>query len=112
MADDTHGGIARIHASLVLSAVLCASAFGFELWRALSGNQLSWVYVFEWPILLAVAVHLWRLMLDQARGRPRSRSRLTGLWARRERAEVSSADVEALAAWNRYVADLDGEVKG
>ncbi len=47
----------------MLAELICASAFAFELSRALSGNALSWAYVFEWPILGAYAIYVWRKLL-------------------------------------------------
>jgi len=34
---------------------LCA----WQVTRALSGNSLSWAYVFEWPVFAAYAVYMW-----------------------------------------------------
>lgn len=93
--------LARAHAGLVLAVTVCSAGFGFELWRALSGNELSWAYVVEWPLLLVVAVHYWKLMVDHARGRSWSRPR--------SRREAVAVDEVALAAWNRYVAGLESE---
>lgn len=93
--------LVRIHAALVLAAVLCTAGFSFELWRALSGNELSWVYVFEWPILLVVAVRFWKLMANDARGVPR----------RRGQTDDPHRDEAALAEWNRYVDELDDKAE-
>lgn len=36
--------------------------------RAMSGNGLSWVYTFEWPLFAVYAVYMWwRLVHDAAR---------------------------------------------
>jgi hypothetical protein len=55
------GGPSAVRAHLTLAAglALCAAAFWFELHRALGGNELSWAYVFEWPLLGAFAVYMW-----------------------------------------------------
>jgi hypothetical protein len=92
---DLHRRRARIHSALVLALVVCPAGFGFELWRALSGNTLSWAYVFEWPIFLAVAVYLWRVMLRQADGEP--------VAPRRD--DAIAEDDADLVAWRRYVAE-------
>ena len=65
--------ILGIHLGLILAEALCVSAFALELHRALSGNTLSWAYVFEWPIFAAYAVYLWRKLLrDERHGVRRS----------------------------------------
>lgn len=58
----------RIHLGLVLAEVICVPAFIFEISRALGGNTLSWAYVFEWPILGAYAIYVWRKLLREERG--------------------------------------------
>ncbi len=49
----------KLHVTLVLGLALCAAAFWFELGRAEGGNELSWAYVFEWPLLGLFAVYMW-----------------------------------------------------
>jgi hypothetical protein len=49
----------RAHLTLTLGLALCAVAFWFEIGRAESGNELSWAYVFEWPLLAIFAVYMW-----------------------------------------------------
>ncbi len=56
--------------ALALAEALCASAFVVELTRAESGNTLSWAYVFEWPVLGAYAVYVWRKLRREAPGEP------------------------------------------
>jgi hypothetical protein len=55
----------RVHLGLALAELLCFSAFFFELRRALDGNELSWAYVFEWPIFGAYAIYMWRKLLNE-----------------------------------------------
>ena len=52
-----------VHLGLVIAEAICISAFVLEISRALSGNTLSWAYVFEWPILGGYAVFMWRKLL-------------------------------------------------
>jgi hypothetical protein len=43
-------------------AILLPAFTGLFLWqvnRALSGNELSWAYVFEWPFFAGYAVFMW-----------------------------------------------------
>lgn len=58
----------RIHTGLVLAEILCVSGFVVELLRAQSGNSLSWVYVFEWPLFGGYAIYMWRKLLKDVRG--------------------------------------------
>lgn len=53
------GSALRTHLTLAVGLALCAVAFWFELHRALGGNELSWAYVFEWPLLGGFAVYMW-----------------------------------------------------
>jgi hypothetical protein len=52
---------------LLFGLALCAVAFWFELGRAERGNELSWAYVFEWPLLAIFAVYMWWNVLDPER---------------------------------------------
>jgi hypothetical protein len=49
----------KTHLTLVIGLALCVAAFWFELSRAEGGNELSWAYVFEWPLLGVFAVYMW-----------------------------------------------------
>jgi hypothetical protein len=86
----------RLHAGLALATVLCTSAFVVELLRALGGNALSWAYVFEWPLLLAYGLYLWRRLVREERGEVPVRA-------------PTPRDAEedaAREAYNRYLAAL------
>ena len=64
--------------------------------RALSGNELSWVYAFEWPFFAGYAIYMWwKLLADDDASVPRGGARPE---TERER--------EELAAYNRYLAEL------
>lgn len=86
----------RIHLGLVLAEVICVPAFAFELYRALGGNELSWAYVVEWPLLGGYAVHMWRKMLREERGLSRPRPPHV--------AKSDATSDEQLARWNEYLA--------
>lgn len=44
----------------------CMAFCWWQVDRALSGNELSWAYVFEWPIFAGYAAYMWwRLIHDQ-----------------------------------------------
>jgi len=63
---------AKLHLTLAVALALCIGAFWFEVQRALGGNELSWAYVFEWPIFAVFAVYLWWTTLHQNRRRKRA----------------------------------------
>jgi hypothetical protein len=76
-----------VHVGLAIAEVICLSAFAIELSRALSGNTLSWAYVFEWPILGGYGVYMWR-NLGGADGSPSA---------------PSTIDDDALQTYNEYL---------
>ena len=82
---------------LLLAEAICVSAFILEIDRALSGNTLSWAYVFEWPIFAFYAVYMWRRLLrddeiiDSEKILPRA------------------SEIAALEAYNAYLKSLHGE---
>ena len=88
----------RLHLTLTAGLALCVAAFTIEIVRALGGNELSWLYVFEWPLFAAFGIYVWWSLLT---GRDRVRRP-----ARSTRA-ASGVDEEKLAAWSRYVGELE-----
>lgn len=64
-----HERILGIHVALIGTQVFCWSGFAFELDRAVSGNTLSWAYVFEWPIFSGYAIYMWRRLLREEIGK-------------------------------------------
>ena len=60
---------AKLHLTLVAAVSLCLAAFWFEVRRALGGNELSWAYVFEWPLFAVFAVYMWWTTLHGNRRR-------------------------------------------
>ena len=47
----------------------CIALCWWQVTRALSGNTLSWAYVFEWPIFAGYGVYMWwKLIHDHPRG--------------------------------------------
>jgi hypothetical protein len=84
----------RIHLGLLLAEAICVSAFIFELNRARSGNSLSWAYVFEWPILGAYAIYVWRKLLG-----PESNTASHA-------APPTPDELSALEEYNRYLSHV------
>ncbi len=83
----------RVHLGLALAELICVSAFVFELERALSGNELSWAYVFEWPIFGGYAIYMWRKLLDEQ----------PALQNEAVVTEPDEAQDLQLLAWNEYL---------
>ncbi len=55
----------RLHITLVVVFPACLLLGWWQLNVALSGNTLSWVYTFEWPMFAVYAVYMWwRLLHD------------------------------------------------
>lgn len=83
-----------IHMGLFAAEAICTSAFVVELLRALSGNTLSWAYVFEWPILGTYAVYMWRKLLKEEKSGETATP------------PAVAPDDPKLAAWNEYLAQV------
>jgi hypothetical protein len=88
----------KLHLTLAFGLAICLAAGGYELYRALGGNTLSWAYVFEWPLFGAFGVYLWWKLLHEDPSEP-SRPR-------KEPAAMTEEEAERLDAWNRYLAEL------
>lgn len=82
--------ILLVYIGFALAEVLCWTAFGFELHRALTGNRLSWAYVFEWPLFALYATYMARRMLREERVGPVPPA-------------ADPAEDAALAAYNEYL---------
>ena len=56
----------RLHVALAIVVPACVALCVWQVDRALSGNDLSWAYVFEWPFFAGYAVYMWwRLVHEQ-----------------------------------------------
>ena len=93
----TSAAAIKTHLTLVVGLALCTAAFVFELGRAEGGNELSWAYVFEWPLLALFAIYMWWKLLHP------------GFTFRRAREEPAVApEFEGmLHAWQGEVAKLE-----
>src|SRR5271170_4344170 len=115
--------------------LLMVVAFWGMLWlgdwqfhRAMSGNPLSWAYTFEWPLFAGFAVVFWaRTIRDEFRIRrtgdvsgghaadyaepalPAGAAAALGYSAAQQAAD--EAEDPELAAYNKYLAKLNTEVK-
>jgi hypothetical protein len=99
-----------LHLAVTVALPLCAIAAWWQVDRALAGNTLSWMYVFEWPAFSGIAVWCWWVLLHgphrgagpprRAGSDPLDRRRAPIRWDR-------SAESERLRAYNSYLADLN-----
>ena len=92
----------RLHAALLVVVPGCLAAGWFELTRALAGNELSWVYVFEWPFFAAFAARMWWRLLGEGRDPGPAPS---------EPADATAGESPdpQLEAWRQYLARLHAE---
>lgn len=88
----------RTHLMLILGLAFCALAFWFELKRALAGNNLSWAYVFEWPLLSIFAVYMWWNIIHPDRDKGRKHEP--------DESPVAPEFNSMLAAWEERQRDL------
>ncbi|MCL2582261.1 MAG: hypothetical protein FWE35_07380 [Streptosporangiales bacterium] len=99
------GRALRLHATLLVVAGGCLYAGWFELSRARAGNDLSWVYVFEWPFFAAFAALIWWRSLHE----DKPRAPLAPSAAAPAGPAEPAADDEQLKAWRDYVARLNAQ---
>jgi hypothetical protein len=87
--------------------VLCV----WQLHRALSGNDLSWAYVFEWPFFAGYAIYMWwRFVHEESEESAPSGVGTVGPSSASavgdEDVAPSVGDAAELAAYNDYLAEL------
>ena len=106
------GKALRLHATLVVVASGCLAAGGFELSRALSGNELSWVYVFEWPFFAGFSAVIWWRSLHEDDPAHQASAQGPPLVPGARPAPALDGDAvedEQLRAWQDYVARLHAQ---
>jgi len=104
----------RLHLTLLIAGSGCLAAGWFEFTRARAGNELSWVYVFEWPFFAGFGCYLWWRLLhedDRSRARPAADPAGPSPMPDDSRAQAGSAAPgepadPQLQAWNEYLARL------
>jgi hypothetical protein len=74
----------------------------WQVSRALGGNELSWAYVFEWPLFAVYAVYMWWRLLHEPGDEPAPRTLPADSDAD---ADADGTDAE-LAAYNEYLSQL------
>jgi len=108
----------RLHAVILVVVPAFLALCLWQLSRALGGNELSWAYVFEWPLFAAYAVYMWwRFVHERPEGAAATVAGTADAGARphddpaaaAHRAEEARrrADEDAeLSAYNEYLAQL------
>jgi hypothetical protein len=89
----------KTHLTLLFGLVLCGIAFWFELGRAERGNELSWAYVFEWPLLALFAIYMWWKILHPEFTFKR----------RHDKPAIAPEYEGMLAAWQEEVSKIERE---
>lgn len=102
----------RLTWATVAAVAGCLAAAAFELSRALSGNSLSWVYTFEWPLIAAYLIHIRRTLVAEHRessaGQPGDTPAASPEWIAQPGAHPLEPTVSdpGLDAWRDYVRRL------
>lgn len=100
-----------LHLALAVWVAGCAAATWWQVARALSGNTLSYAYVFEWPALAGFGIFVWWRLLHTSpeeaadRSAQRTAAELVELEAAASRRDRDAEDPE-LAAYNDHLAAL------
>jgi hypothetical protein len=108
--------------AVALFVPACVALTWWQVARAVGGNTLSWVYSFEWPVFAAYALYMWWKLLHEeptseagrARPRPRAGTKPGPEAEAESRADGQggqSAPEDELAAYNRYLAELNASGK-
>lgn len=95
-----------MHVALLVLVPACAALCDWQVHRALSGNTLSWAYVFEWPFFAGYGTYVWWKLVHDQMGRPAPDAPPAGDGARAPVERFEEPD-EELAAYNRYLAELN-----
>ena len=114
----------RLHLVILVVVPSFFALCAWQVERALSGNELSWAYVFEWPFFAGYAVYMWWKFVHETNestqsttpgptgAHPASGGEAPGPGASTAgTAETAPSDEdeeedEELAAYNRYLAAL------
>lgn len=99
----------RLHVALAIVVPACSALCVWQVDRALSGNDLSWAYVFEWPFFAGYGIYMWwRLVHEQLAGAPSDAATAETGASGEPGPDPGPAPEpdEELAAYNRYLAQL------
>jgi hypothetical protein len=92
-----------LHVAVVVSVPGFFVLGWWQLHRALSGNDLSWVYTFEWPFFAIYAIYMWWKLLHEE---PGLKVRFAPA-RRRPSSTPNPKEDEELAKYNEYLAELN-----
>ena len=107
----------KLHVVILIVVPAFLALCLWQISRALSGNTLSWAYVFEWPLFAGYAVYMWwRFVHEAAEDTPppatagadaggSNGSAPSPTTAPEETAQEKEED-EEMAAYNAYLAQL------
>lgn len=101
-----------LHVTLAVVIPAFAALCWWQVRRATSGNELSWAYVFEWPLFALYAVYMWWKLVheppesDVAGDTGTGAGAVSGAVAGGGPGVADDGDDEELAAYNRYLAEL------
>ena len=100
-----------LHLTALVVVPGCLALGWWQLHRALSGNDLSWAYTVEWPFFACYGVYMWwKLVHETTPAQQKRRGSRSHEADPRPHAlsepEVAEED-EELAAYNRYLAELN-----
>jgi hypothetical protein len=102
-----------MHLTLLVLVPACAVLCDWQVHRALSGNSLSWAYVFEWPFFACYGTYVWwKLVHDQmdrvAGDGPKAAGGGPGpVEAVAEPDQKDQEEDREMAEYNRYLAELN-----
>jgi hypothetical protein len=120
-----HGNLTT-HLAAAVVVPGCIALCWWQVTRALSGNTLSWAYVFEWPIFGAYGVYMWWKLIHDHPAENRSDDEKTdpatasggygtdpGPGGEAGAGVTADADDEdeEMASYNRYLAALNASGK-
>jgi hypothetical protein len=82
-------------------------AGGYEYQRARAGNQLSWGYTVEWPLIAGCGVYLWVKLVRERREAAGGTTRVVRAGEGGPSGDDPTEPVDpGLVAWQDYVARL------
>jgi hypothetical protein len=56
----------KLHAVILVLVPAFLALCAWQISRAIGGNNLSWAYVFEWPIFAGYAIYMWWRFVHEA----------------------------------------------
>jgi DNA-binding transcriptional regulator of glucitol operon len=100
-----------LHLTALVVVPGCLALGWWQLHRALSGNALSWAYAVEWPFFAGYGIYMWwRVVHEQPTKLALMASdTATGGPSTDEPHRYDEDEDEELAAYNRYLAQLNAE---